>query len=385
MFLYVFIEKHWMPLKLGKSLALLVKHNAQQLIHKKLTLGIKIMQKSQASIKEVARKAGVSIATVSRCLNTPSQVRAQTMARVEQAIKDIGYAPNALAQNFRRGKSRQIMVAIPSVGTPFFEQVMQGIDREAKSSGYNILIIETQFSSAKLDDYHDMVLSKQADGIILLATVSPFENSATNRRLPMPKVVLGLENVDASMAHYPSVRIDNIAAAKDATNFLIRLGHSLIAFIFGCPNEGSTLTEFREQGFREAMKEASLEVPTNWVIDGKMTITGARNAARTLLQGNERPTAIFCANDEMAYGVMHAIKLAGLRVPEDISVVGFDNIRFSEVVDPPLTTIAQPAEEIGVRIVQRLCQAIDGNDIGEGAEVLPHQLVVRQSTAPPAN
>ena len=335
------------------------------------------------SIKEVAKLAGVSIATVSRYINNPDQVKANTAAKVKIAIGKTGYAPNTLAQNFRRGKTQQIIVVIPSVGVPFFEGVMRGIWRVAKEQNFNILVMETHYNTLAFDDYSRMIFSKQADGIILLSSLSPFEEPIVDQNGGKhPPIVLSLENVATELSHFPSVRIDNIAAAKDATSYLIDLGHRNIAFIYGRPHENSTLTEYRERGFRQAMSDAGISVNESWVIDGKMSIDGARQAARQMLHYGKRPSAVFCANDEMAMGVLHEIKHAGLKVPQDISVVGFDDIRFAEVSDPPLTTVSQPAEEIGERTMFRLCKAIEQEDIGPGAEIVPHKLVVRKSTAP---
>ncbi len=333
------------------------------------------------SIKEVAKLAGVSIATVSRYINNPDQVKDATREKVQTAITQTGYAPNTLARNFRRGKSGIIFVVLPSVGDPFFEGVMHGIMQVAEELHYTIFIRETQFNTLTADDYSNMIFSKQADGIILLASVCPFtaplERPGGNKQQP---IIISCESVTPELSHFPSVRIDNIAASKEATEYLISLGHSNIGFIYG--SHVSTLTLDRERGFRRAMKEAKMPVADGWVVEGGLNLDGARKATRKLLNHPQRPTAIFCANDEMAMGTLHEIKSAKLRVPEDISVLGFDDIRYAEILDPPLTTVAQPAEEIGERTMHRLCKAIEGRDIGDEVEIVPHKLVVRRSTSP---
>ena len=230
-----------------------------------------------------------------------------------------------------------------------------------------------------------MLVSNQTDGIILLASPSPFGNeilsAKSRRRLP---IVIGCETVLPELADFPSVTIDNVAAAKEATNFLISQGHKRIAMI--CGQASSLLTKDREIGFRAAMKKSRLPIENGWVVEGDLTIAGARKATRILLNHSTRPTAIFCANDEMAIGCLHEIKSAGLQVPRDISIIGFDDIRYAEVTDPPLTTISQPAEEIGERVMYRLCRRIE---TGEGAtskpEIVPHKLVIRRSVAKPAS
>lgn len=339
---------------------------------------------AEVSIKEVARMAGVSIATVSRCVNNPEKVTEKTRLKVQKAILETGYSPNTLAQSFRRGRTNLVMVVLPSIGDPFFTDVMRGIRTAAKAKGYSVVIEETQFNTMTADEIGAMLVSKQTDGIILLASMSPFGteilSAKSRRRLP---IVIGCETISPELAEFPSVHIDNVAAAKEATNYLISQGHRHIAMIHG--QASSLLTKDREYGYRAAMKQARLTIEEGWVVEGELSIEGAIRATRKLLNHQHRPTAIFCANDEMAIGCLHAVKSAGLRVPDDISVMGFDDIRYAEVADPPLTTIGQPAEEIGERVMYRLCREIEDGRNGETTpEIVPHELIVRQSVAGPA-
>jgi LacI family repressor for deo operon, udp, cdd, tsx, nupC, and nupG len=338
-----------------------------------------------ASIKDVARLAGVSIATVSRCINSPEQVRDTTREIVQEAIRQTGYSPNTLARNFRRGKTQVIMVVLPSVGDPFFTGVMSGIRAVSDESGYSLLINETQFNTMTEDEIGAMVVSKLADGIILLASMSPFGTrilSAESRRaLP---IVIGCEAISPELDAFPSVHIDNVAAAREATEFLLSQGHRKIAFISGQPD--SLLTRDREEGYRRSMQEAGIEAGHGWIVSGGLTLDGAIEATRVLLSRKDPPSAIFCANDEMAMGCMHAIKASGLSVPRDISVVGFDNTRYAAVLDPPLTTVSQPAAEIGERVMRCLLEEIEnGRSAGGGPEIVPHQLILRDSVAGPAS
>ena len=335
------------------------------------------------SIKVVAELAGVSIATVSRCINNPEKVTEKTRIKVQDAILKTGYSPNTIAQSFRRGRTNIIMVVLPSVGDPFFTAVMRGIRGAARAKGYSVLIEETQLNTMTADEIGAMLVSKQTDGIILLASMSPFGtevlSAKSQRRLP---IVIGCEAVSPELVDFPSVHIDNVAAAKEATNYLISQGHRRIAMIYG--QESSLLTKDREYGYRAAMKQAKLPIESGWIVEGDLTIAGARRATRNLMNHGRRPTAIFCANDEMAIGCLHEVKAAGLDVPGDVSIVGFDDIRYAEVTDPPLTTISQPAEEIGERVMYRLCRRIEGgNGVSSDPEIVPHKLVIRQSVAKP--
>lgn len=335
-----------------------------------------------ASIQDVAKIAGVSIATVSRYLNNPDQVKNATREKVQKAITSTGYSPNTLARNFRRGKSGIVLVVVPSIADPFFEGVMKGIMQVADELQLSIFIRETRQNTLTADEYSNMIFSKQADGIVLLASLCPFTPPSGNAAQKTQPIIVSCESVLPETASFPSVRIDNVAAAKEATDYLINLGHKRIGFIYG--SHTFTLTLDRERGYQRAMKQAKLEVEDGWVVEGGLTLDGARKATRKLLNHPNPPTAIFCANDEMAMGTLHEIKSARLKIPQDISVVGFDDIRYAEILDPPLTTISQPAEEIGERTMHRLYKAIEGRDIGTGEEIVPHKLVVRRSTAAPS-
>lgn len=339
----------------------------------------------QVSIKDVARIAGVSIATVSRCINDPERVREETRIRVQEAILKTGYAPNTLARSFRRGKTQAIMVVLPSVGDPFFTDVMHGIRTVASNHGYSLLINETQFNTLTADEVGAMIVSRQADGIALLASLSPFGNrvlsSRSHRLLP---IVVGCEAVSPELADYPGVHIDNVAAAREATDYLVARGHTRIAFIYGLQH--SLLTKDREHGYRVAMGGAGLAIEAGWVVEGWLTVDGAIEATRSLLSHPHRPTAIFCANDEMAMGCMHAVRTAGLRIPADLSIIGFDDTRYAKITEPPLTTVRQPAEEIGERVMHRLLREIrHGRGAGPATEIVPHKLIVRQSVAAPTD
>ena len=320
---------------------------------------------ADTSIKEVAGLAGVSIATVSRCINKPEKVSEQTRLKVLDAIQKTGYTPNALAQRFRSGKTNQILVAVPSIGDPFFTKVMRGVRSAANALGYSIVIRETRLGMMPAEEINATLESKQADGLVLLNNMTYVARRLNGTNLPYEQP--------------PAVHIDNSAAAREMTEFLITEGHERIGMISG--KKKPSFIE-RERGFRDTMRDAKLKISRSWVVDSENSIDGAREAARKLLKCRQRPTAVFCVSDELAIGCMHEFQVAGLRVPEDISVVGFDDIRYAEVTNPPLTTMRQPAEEMGARIVQKLCAAIHNKSSnGQDSEVVSHQLVSRGSVA----
>lgn len=334
------------------------------------------------SIKEVAKLAGVSIATVSRTINFPDKVSESTRLRVEDAIRETGYQPNSLARSFRRGRTNIVTVVMPSIGDPFAAGVMRGIQASARKNGYAVYVEEKPLHTMTRDEFDTVLGSRQSDGMIVIASIpSAGIKVLTAENRPKLPVVIACE-APPELAAMPRVHIDNFGAASDATNLLISNGHKRIAMIYGLKE--SPLTVARVNGFRAALKNGGLQVRDGWLAEGYRTLAGGRDAAKQLLQGDDRPTAIFCGNDDMALGCLHEARRMGLKVPDDLSVMGFDDIQFAEVSDPPLTTVSQPAEEIGSRILARLCGLIAGDpDPDQGAEIVPHALVIRDSVAAP--
>jgi LacI family repressor for deo operon, udp, cdd, tsx, nupC, and nupG len=335
---------------------------------------------SSPTMAGVAALAGVSIATVSRCLNNPERVNADTREKVQKAIRKMGYSPNALAQSFRRGRTNVIMVVMPHVGCPFLGEVVAGV-REGIGGRYSIVIAEANLRRQTYEEVGAMLVSRQVDGLVLLATLPPFgtklEDIGRNRRLP---VVVGCESVTEALKDLPAVHIDNFAAAYEATRHLIDLGHRRVAFVSG-PAE-SLLTLDRERGYRAAMAESGFPIADGYVQAAPVNTDGGAAAATALLRLDPRPTAVFCASDEIAFGALHAIQRAGLRIPADMSVMGFDDTRYAAIAHPPLSTVAQPANEIGRRVAARIIEEIEGTSTGAGVELLRHRLIIRQSTGP---
>ncbi len=329
------------------------------------------------TIKEVADLAGVSIATVSRFLNNPDLVSNKTRQKVEKVITQTKFVPSTSAKSLRSGKTGLIIVVIPRIGDAFYDGIIQSISKQAKTKGYNILVKEALFSSFELDDYLAMINSKQADGIILCVSLPQKVRDAIKSYHGTPIVMACEANDDFPL---PNVRIDNFLAAKEATDYLIQLGHQRIAYISGYDN--SSADKQREAGFSQAMMEAGLS-EKKLIIRGGSTLEDARTATEELLKSPIKPTASFCGNDEMAIGVLHELKANNIQVPDDMSVIGFDNIRYAEMTTPTLTTISQPNRDIGTLTMDILSEIIDGLDKSNHTEVLAHKLIIRQSTSTP--
>jgi LacI family transcriptional regulator, repressor for deo operon, udp, cdd, tsx, nupC, and nupG len=332
------------------------------------------------NIYEVARRAGVSASTVSRVLSRPGVVSPDTRRRVLETVEEMGYAPNSVARNLRTRRSDKILVTVPDISNPFFSLIIQGIEGAAQRAGYTVLLGNTQHEERHEERYARMIKRKEADGLIFLGHRIPkaaAELVAAMAPLCAP-VVHGCEYSPA--LGVASVHIDNAAAAADAMDHLYRLGHRRIGVVTGPLI--SPLSRDRLLGVTTRAREADAEGELI-VRHGDFTIESGAALAEGLLARPGTPTAVFCFSDEMAIGVIAVARRHGLAVPADLSVVGFDDIRFARHIDPPLTTIAQPMREIGEGTVRLLLEILRGDEIKPVSVTLPHQLTVRGSTAPP--
>lgn len=329
-----------------------------------------------ASITDVARLAGVSIATVSRTLSNPEVVSEETRNKVMAAIESSGYVANTLARSFRTRRSHTVLVLVPDIANSFFSQIIHGIESVAHDAGYRILLGDTQGNLERERNYANLAKQRQVDGIVLLGASIPFERDK-RRRSPdptWPPMVIGCEYFHDFQL--PTVRIDNERAAQDAVAHLIGLGHSRIAYING-PKD-SPLCVDRFAGYNHALKAARIRFDSTLVAQGDYSLASGVSAMKALLP--HQPSAVFAASDEMAIGAIRAAHEAGLKVPAQMSVVGFDDIAFAEFSDPTLTTIHQPRTEIGRKVMQMLLQQLQGEVISTSEVVLPHSLIVREST-----
>ena len=331
-----------------------------------------------SNIREVAKRAGVSTATVSRVLSRPDVVSPDTRTRVLKAVERLGYAPNLVAKNLRTLKSRKLLVTVPDISNPFFALILQGIEDTAHKNGYAVLFGDTQNDERREERYALMLKQKEADGLIFLGHRLPtLAASVVQDFAPhCAPIVNGCEfSADLGV---PSVHIDNAKAASEAMGHLYDLGHRRIGVV-----TGPLLSPLSRDRLSGALACAKAEGADQGVLvrQGDFSIRSGTAAAADLLAQPDPPTAIFCFNDEMAMGVMGAARAMGLRVPADLSIVGFDDIRFAQCMDPPLTTIAQPMREIGEGTVLLLLEILNGNHLAPLSVTLPHALQVRGSTA----
>jgi len=333
-------------------------------------------QVASATMKDVAVKANVSTATVSRALMNPEKVSQATRNRVEQAAIDVGYLPHALGRSVKRNESRTILVIVPDICDPFFSEIIRGIEVIAAAQGYLVLIGDCAHQNQQEKTFIDLIITKQIDGMLLLGSRLPFDASKEEQRNLPPMV---MANEFAPELELPTVHIDNLTAAFNAVHHLHELGHRHIACIAG-PEE-MPLCHYRLQGYVQALRRSGIIVDPHYIARGDFTYEAGANALEQLLSLPVPPTAVFCHSDVMALGALSQAKRMGLQVPRDLSIMGFDNISLSEFCDPPLTTVAQPRFDIGREAMLLLLDQLQGHTVNSGSRLLDCELIVRGSTA----
>lgn len=338
-----------------------------------------------STMSDVARRAGVSTMTVSRVVNGTGYTSSDTRARVEAAIAALGYVPNALARQLRSKRSKTIALVVSDITNPFFTTIARGVEDFFIGHGFSVMYCNTDEDEAEEEQYLLMLIERQVEGILLVPARSSGKSLRLLGRRHLPVVVLdrrvAARNVD-------SVRCDSEAGAHALVEHLVALGHRRIAVLTGRRSVSTSID--RVAGARRALEEAGLSLPDELVFWGRFNLgkanqaDGHRMAQKMLDAPGARPTAVFCANDFIAFGAIRALREAGLVVPDDISVVAFDDLPSEWVSDPFLTVAAQPAYEIGNRAASRLLDHITGARPPTGESViLPFELIARRSSAPP--
>ena len=338
-----------------------------------------------STISDVAKQAGVSTMTVSRVVNGTGYASAETRARVETAIGELGYVPNALARQLRSKRTKTIALVVSDISNPFFTTIARGAEDVAVAHGFSVMYCNTDESAKEEEQYLLMLIERQVDGVLLVPARS---SGASFRLLQAHNVPVVVMDRRVAARNVDSVLCDSEAGAHALTRHLIELGHRRIAVLTGRRDISTSVD--RVLGCRRALAEAGLTLDDDLVRYGGFNFgklnqaDGHRMAEAVLAADGERPTAIFAANNFIAFGVIRALREAGLRVPEDISVVAFDDLPDDWVSEPFLTVAAQPAYEIGHRAATLLLDRISGDHdaIGESV-VLPFEMIIRRSSAPP--
>ncbi|OON38481.1 DNA-binding transcriptional regulator CytR [Izhakiella australiensis] len=331
-----------------------------------------------ATMKEVAEKAGVSTATVSRALMNPEKVSAATREKVEAAAKSVGYSPHPLTRSIKRNETHTILVIVPDICDPFFSEMIRGIEITAARHGYLVLIGDCAHQNQQESSLMDLMVTRQIDGMVLLGSRLPFDTRSDDVRHLPPMV---MANEFAPELELPTVHIDNLTAAFEAVNHLLKYGHRRIACLAG-PDE-MPLSQYRLQGYIQALQRSGIAIDNACIVRGDFTFEAGKEALKTLMALANPPEAVFCHSDIMALGVIAQAKNMGLRVPEDLSVIGFDDIELAQYSDPPLTTVAQPRFAIGAEAMMLLLEQLEGKTVSNGSRLLEFKLEIRASTAQP--
>lgn len=327
-----------------------------------------------ATIQDVAKMAGVSVATVSRVLNNSSSVTEETRHHVQEAIQKLNYQPNLLGRNLRRLETRMILVLLPTISNTFYSKIVKGMEGVGHKNDYNIMICDTGSNAERERTYLNLLKNKLVDGVIFMAPeLSKEELSGIGKHFPVVQCCEYREGAEVS-----HISINNFDAAYQAVRHLIHIGHQKIGMISGDNHFISTFQ--REEGYKKALEDAGLSFNPSHIIKGEYGFKSGLRAAQQFLAMDEKPTAIFAASDMMAIGAIKAIKQKGFSVPKDMAVIGFDNISFSTMVEPQLTTVAQPQYDIGCMAMELLLKRIKGELDKPQYIYVEHELIIREST-----
>jgi LacI family transcriptional regulator len=336
------------------------------------------------TIKDIARQAGVSHATVSRALHSSPLISADTSERIRKMAEQLGYMPSVAARSLKTNRSQVLGVIVSSIEDPYFSEVLQGIDDTARETGYSLFMAASGYDPENERWIVQSMREHRVDGVIICST--PFSAGEGRRFLGYGTPIVVINNQSAEEYPY-AIYHDNKDGSRQLTHHLIKLGHRHIAYL-GNSLSGRT-TNDRLEGFQLEMEDARMKIKEGFIL--QVAGGGPEEGAKALahfLNLPSQPTAYLCFNDMMAIGLLQGLQTAGLRVPEDCSVAGFDNIKFSAYTNPPLTTFDQPKKNIGAEATRLMLDLLDP---GKDNQTLPDSIIrvqkgsllVRESTAPP--
>ena len=328
-----------------------------------------------ATIKDVAAHAGVSVATVSAVINSNKYVSPDLIQRVHESITALGYERNSLAQGLKKRTSQAIGLIVPDITNPFFTSLLRGVEDVANGQGYSLILGNTDEDLQKEMSYMRLLDSKRADGLIVAVTLGnhAYLRSWPTQRLPL----VSIDRLPSELS-IDAVLLDNMGGARQAVEHLITLGHKRIGIVTGIP--GITTTEERVTGYQQALAAYGMPFDPALIAEGNSRIDGGERAALQLLtQEAARPTALFVTNGLMVIGALQAIDLVGLRCPQDIALVGFDDFEWAAIMHPRLTTVYQPTYEIGQKAAQLLFERLEKRDSPPQVVRLQPHLIIRES------
>jgi len=330
------------------------------------------------NISEIARRANVSTATVSRTLNQSGPVKAATARKVWRAVTELNYVPNSHARTLVSGRSRIIGVIVSDITNPFFPALLRSFEARASEKQYDLLVTSTDYERARMTACLRRMLERKVDGVAMMTSEMDLGLIKELSRRGVPIVFMDVGQVGPKMSH---VAIDYGNGVRQAVDHLAGLGHRRIAFISGPLDLHSART--RRNAFLEGLHAHELVPEKRLIREGTHTAEGGRDAMAALLRLSKRPTAVIASNDWTAIGALHAIAAAGLRVPQDMSVVGFDDIPLASYTTPPLTSVRMSASDVGTVAFRALFGLISGERIEGDVYQIPTELIARGSSGRP--
>lgn len=327
------------------------------------------------SIKDVAREAGVSIATVSRVLNDIDVVNEDTKKKVLDAISKLGYRPNIVARSLKTQRTKTVGILVPDISSGFYPEIVRGAEDVANIYDYNVILCNSDFDGEKEKEYLRVLKEKMVDGVIYMSSSLQEETLDIINELNLTTVLVETKDKEESL---PSVTIDNTKASNEITSYLLNKGLSKIAFA-GAKRENMNAWEDRYIGYEEALKNKGVEVDEALVYAGGLKVKSGYEAVEYFENSNKEYDAVVCASDEIAMGVINALREKGKKVPEDVSVVGFNDNIMSSVFYPKITTIKQPSYDMGSVAMRMLIKMLSKRELDESQFVLNYELIERDS------
>lgn len=332
----------------------------------------KRVKNERVTIDDIARRTGYSRATVSRAVNKEGSVRPATLERVEAAITELGYVPNTAASALSGGKTRSVAVLLPDIGSPYYSNLLEGVDRVAQDRGYHIVLKMKQRPKSVLS----LVDSGLVDGFIIRHSRDPEDDLPLLTELKRRSIPFIFIGKPAQGVNAYSIMVDNVGGAREMAHHFMDHGFQRVLFISG--SKGNLDSRDREYGFQVGLSERGFDLANLSSMEGDFSRECGYQLAKEFFE-HRKVDAVFAANDRMALGVLFYCHEHGVRVPGDVAVTGFDDVFFSEFLWPPLTTVMQPMHEIGAVAMEHMIMAIEGSKISSSRIILPTHLVLRKS------
>ena len=328
------------------------------------------------SIKDVAREAGVSIATVSRVLNDIDVVNEDTKKKVLDAIKKLKYRPNIVARSLKTQRTKTIGILLPDISNQFYPEIVRGAEDVSNIYDYNIILCNSDLDIEKEKEYLRVLKEKMVDGVLYMSSSLQDEILELINELDLKTILIETKDKDGLL---PSVTIDNIRASYDSTNYLIKKGIREIAFI-GTEKDSMNAWGERYAGYENAMKEAGIDIDPELVYLKSIKVKTGYEGIQYFLKNNKKFKGVVCASDDIAMGAINALRDNGLDIPKDVSVIGFNDNYAASIFYPKITTISQPTYDMGSVAMRMLIKLLNKKEIDTPNYVLEHQLVEREST-----